>query len=152
MSQERHVCKSEVRISHIGKLRDFLLEHRKDYINAYRMTDAERDQIDQDAQIFMRTCSEAIQQLRTEAHKEIHSQQVKEHRTALLDFIQDYLKKGEEKITPNGGEEGQLHWLVAEVLHGLVRTGWQLPPSSQLRDHIYEPCKWRKHFACGLPK
>ncbi|XP_069351691.1 syntaxin-18 isoform X1 [Eulemur rufifrons] len=87
-------------ISHIGKLRDFLLEHRKDYINAYshivseygRMTDTERDQIDQDAQIFMRTCSEAIQQLRTEAHKEIHSQQVKEHRTAVLDFIEDYLK------------------------------------------------------------
>uniref|UniRef100_A0A2I3SD96 Syntaxin-18 n=1 Tax=Pan troglodytes TaxID=9598 RepID=A0A2I3SD96_PANTR len=73
-------------ISHTGKLRDFLLEHRKDYINAYshtmseygRMTDTERDQIDQDVQIFMRTCSEAIQQLRTEAHKEIHSQQVKE--------------------------------------------------------------------------
>ncbi|EAW82429.1 syntaxin 18, isoform CRA_c [Homo sapiens] len=88
-------------ISHIGKLRDFLLEHRKDYINAYshtmseygRMTDTERDQIDQDAQIFMRTCSEAIQQLRTEAHKEIHSQQVKEHRTAVLDFIEDYLKR-----------------------------------------------------------
>ncbi|XP_029419373.1 syntaxin-18 isoform X3 [Nannospalax galili] len=88
-------------ISHIGKLRDFLLEHRKDYINAYshvmseygRMTDAERDQIDQDAQIFMRTCSEAIQQLRTEAHKDIHSQQVKEHRTAVLDFIEDYLKR-----------------------------------------------------------
>ncbi|XP_062964173.1 syntaxin-18 isoform X1 [Cynocephalus volans] len=87
-------------VSHIGKLRDFLLEHRKDYINAYshimseygRMTDTERDQIDQDAQIFMRTCSEAIQQLRAEAHKEIHSQQVKEHRTAVLDFIEDYLK------------------------------------------------------------
>lgn len=31
-----------------------------------RMTDTERDQIDQDAQIFIRTCSEAIQQLRTE--------------------------------------------------------------------------------------
>ncbi|XP_060273653.1 syntaxin-18 isoform X7 [Ovis aries] len=88
-------------ISHIGKLRDFLLEHRKDYINAYshvmseygRMTDTERDQIDQDAQTFMRTCSEAIQQLRTQAHKEIHSQQVKEHRTAVLDFIEDYLKR-----------------------------------------------------------
>nr|XP_025854017.1 syntaxin-18 isoform X1 [Vulpes vulpes] len=87
-------------ISHIGKLRDFLLEHRKDYINAYshimseygRMTDTERDQIDQDAQTFMRTCSEAIQQLRTQAHKEIHSQQVKEHRSAVLDFIEDYLK------------------------------------------------------------
>ncbi|KAJ8780298.1 hypothetical protein J1605_011562 [Eschrichtius robustus] len=57
-----------------------------------RMTDTERDQIDQDAQTFMRTCSEAIQQLRTQAHKEIHSQQVKEHRSAVLDFIEDYLK------------------------------------------------------------
>ncbi|XP_043826196.1 syntaxin-18 [Dromiciops gliroides] len=58
-----------------------------------RMTDTERDQIDQDAQIFMRTCSEAIQQLRSEAHKEVHSQQVKEHRSAVLDFIEDYLKR-----------------------------------------------------------
>lgn len=88
-------------ISHIGKLRDFLLEHRKDYINAYshalseygKMTDSERDQIDQDAQTFMRTCSEAIQQLRAQAHREIHSQQVKEHRSAVLDFIEDYLKR-----------------------------------------------------------
>ncbi|ERE89833.1 syntaxin-18-like protein [Cricetulus griseus] len=70
-------------ISHIGKLRDFLLEHRKEYINAYshtmseygRMTDAERDQIDQDAQIFMRTCSEAIQQLRTEGVCKLYSEQ-----------------------------------------------------------------------------
>ncbi|XP_070362342.1 syntaxin-18 isoform X3 [Equus asinus] len=90
-----------MKISHIGKLRDFLLEHRKDYINAYshitseygKMTDTERDQIDQDAQTFMRTCSEAIQQLRAQAHKEIHSQQVKEHRSAVLDFIEDYLKR-----------------------------------------------------------
>lgn len=88
-------------ISHIGKLRDFLLEHRKDYINAHshilseygRMTDAERDQIDQDAQTFMRTCSEAIQQLRNQAHKETHSQQVREHRSAVLDFTQDYLRR-----------------------------------------------------------
>ncbi|XP_054437902.1 syntaxin-18 isoform X1 [Pteronotus mesoamericanus] len=88
-------------ISHIGKLRDFLLEHRKDYINAYshimsehgRMTDSERDQIDQDAQTFMRTCSEAIQQLRNQACKELHSQQVKEHRGAVVDFIEDYLKR-----------------------------------------------------------
>ncbi|KAL8207629.1 UNVERIFIED_CONTAM: hypothetical protein K2H54_060125 [Gekko kuhli] len=58
-----------------------------------RMTDTERDQIDQDAQIFMRTCAEAIQQLRTEAHKDIHSPQVKQHREAVLDFIEDYLKR-----------------------------------------------------------
>ncbi|XP_075608612.1 syntaxin-18 isoform X1 [Balearica regulorum gibbericeps] len=88
-------------ISHIGKLKDFLLQHRKDYINAYshimsdyvRMTDTERDQIDQDAQIFMRTCADAIHQLRTEAHKGVQSAQVKEHRTAVLDFIEDYLKR-----------------------------------------------------------
>ncbi|XP_030126600.1 syntaxin-18 isoform X1 [Taeniopygia guttata] len=88
-------------ISHIGKLKDFLLQHRKDYINAYshimseyvRMTDTERDQIDQDAQVFMRTCADAIHQLRTEAHKGVQSAQVKEHRTAVLDFIEDYLKR-----------------------------------------------------------
>nr|AAI06216.1 MGC130640 protein [Xenopus laevis] len=88
-------------IINIGKLKDFLLEHRKDYINACShvvseyscMTDTERDQIDQDAQIFMRTCSDAIQQLRTEAGKESHSLQIKEHRNAVLDFIEDYLKR-----------------------------------------------------------
>uniref|UniRef100_A0A8C3TBY9 Syntaxin-18 n=1 Tax=Chelydra serpentina TaxID=8475 RepID=A0A8C3TBY9_CHESE len=71
------------------------------YINAYshlmseyiRMTDTERDQIDQDAQIFMRTCADAIQQLRTEAHKNVQSPQVREHRAAVLDFIEDYLKR-----------------------------------------------------------
>nr|KAF6432503.1 syntaxin 18 [Rousettus aegyptiacus] len=70
-------------VSHIGKLRDFLLEHRKDYINAYshimseygRMTDTERDQIDQDAQTFMRTCSEAIQQLRGQGVCRLYSEQ-----------------------------------------------------------------------------
>ncbi|XP_077333920.1 syntaxin-18 [Lithobates pipiens] len=88
-------------INNIGKLKDFLLEHRKDYINACshvtskysRMTDTERDQIDQDAQIFMRTCSDAIQQLRTEANKDTVSSQVKEHRNAVLDLIRDYLKR-----------------------------------------------------------
>ncbi|XP_073466326.1 syntaxin-18 [Aquarana catesbeiana] len=88
-------------INNIGKLKDFLLEHRKDYINACshvtskysRMTDTERDQIDQDAQTFMRTCSDAIQQLRTEANKDTVSSQVKEHRNAVLDLIRDYLKR-----------------------------------------------------------
>ncbi|XP_061469407.1 syntaxin-18-like [Rhineura floridana] len=88
-------------VNNIGKLKYFLLQHRKYYINAYshvvseyvRMTDTERDQIDQDTQIFMRTCADAIQQLRTEAHKDIHSPQVKRHREAVLDFIGHYLKR-----------------------------------------------------------
>ncbi|XP_062874834.1 syntaxin-18 isoform X2 [Trichomycterus rosablanca] len=86
-------------ISNITKLKDFLLQHRKDYVNAgsllssdvSRMTDCERDQIDQDAQIFMRTCSDAIRQLRTE-EKSVISVQVKEHRGAVLDMIEVYLK------------------------------------------------------------
>lgn len=105
------------------------------------MTDNDRDQIDQDAQIFMRTCSEAIKQLRNEgvsfisvqqinlngnlnitylemliwscsycmlsksgsldckciivvisAEKQVMSAQIKEHRGAVLDLIETYLK------------------------------------------------------------
>ncbi|XP_077386395.1 syntaxin-18 isoform X1 [Festucalex cinctus] len=87
-------------IINITKLKDFLLQHRKDYVSAgslissdlSRMTDSERDQIDQDAQIFMRTCSEAIKQLRTEAEKQVTSAQIREHRGAILDLIEMYLK------------------------------------------------------------
>uniref|UniRef100_A0A3Q0SF77 Syntaxin-18 n=1 Tax=Amphilophus citrinellus TaxID=61819 RepID=A0A3Q0SF77_AMPCI len=87
-------------ITNITKLKDFLLQHRKDYVSAgslissdlSRMTDSERDQIDQDAQIFMRTCSEAIKQLRNEAEKQVTSAQIKEHRAAVLDLIEMYLK------------------------------------------------------------
>uniref|UniRef100_A0A7N6B9I5 Syntaxin-18 n=2 Tax=Anabas testudineus TaxID=64144 RepID=A0A7N6B9I5_ANATE len=87
-------------ITNITKLKDFLLQHRKDYVSAgslissdlTRMTDSERDQIDQDAQIFMRTCSEAIKQLRNEAEKRVTSAQIKEHRVAVLDLIEMYLK------------------------------------------------------------
>ncbi|XP_030419471.1 syntaxin-18 isoform X2 [Gopherus evgoodei] len=76
-------CRAREVITNIGKLKDFLLQHRKDYINAYshlmseyiRMTDTERDQIDQDAQIFMRTCADAIQQLRTEGVCKLYSEQ-----------------------------------------------------------------------------
>ncbi|XP_047439080.1 syntaxin-18 isoform X1 [Mugil cephalus] len=86
-------------ITNITKLKDFLLQHRKDYVSAgslissdlTRMTDTERDQIDQDAQIFMRTCSEAIKQLRNE-EKQVTSAQVKEHRGAVLDLTEMYLK------------------------------------------------------------
>ncbi|XP_030276403.1 syntaxin-18 [Sparus aurata] len=87
-------------ITNITKLKDFLLQHRKDYVSAgslissdlTRMTDNERDQIDQDAQIFMRTCSEAIKQLRNEAEKQVTSAQLKEHRGAVLDLIETYLR------------------------------------------------------------
>ncbi|XP_059371342.1 syntaxin-18 isoform X2 [Carassius carassius] len=87
-------------ISYISKLKDFLLQHRKDYVNAAgvmcsdvsRMTDSERDQIDQDAQIFMRTCADAIGQLRSDMGKQVVSAQVRDHRAAVLDLIEAYLR------------------------------------------------------------
>ncbi|XP_052010607.1 syntaxin-18 [Xyrauchen texanus] len=87
-------------ISNISKLKDFLLQHRKDYVNAgslmcsdvSRMTDSERDQIDQDAQIFMRTCADAISQLRSDTDRQVVTAQVKDHRAAVLDLIEVYLK------------------------------------------------------------
>ncbi|XP_058653403.1 syntaxin-18 [Onychostoma macrolepis] len=87
-------------ISNISKLKDFLLQHRKEYVNAggvmcsdvSRMTDSERDQIDQDAQIFMRTCADAIGQLRSDKGKQVVSAQVRDHRAAVLDLIEAYLK------------------------------------------------------------
>ncbi|KAL2077861.1 hypothetical protein ACEWY4_027365 [Coilia grayii] len=56
------------------------------------MTDTERDQIDQDAQIFMRTCSDAIKQLRIEGERQIVPLQIKEHHGAMLDLVEVYLK------------------------------------------------------------
>ncbi|KAI7801478.1 putative syntaxin-18 [Triplophysa rosa] len=93
-------CKAKEVISNISKLKDFLLQHRKDYVNAgsfmspdvSHMTDSERDQIDQDAQIFMRTCADAIGQLRSETDRQVVSAQVKDHRAAVLDLIEVYLK------------------------------------------------------------
>uniref|UniRef100_A0A8C2AUB1 Syntaxin 18 n=1 Tax=Cyprinus carpio TaxID=7962 RepID=A0A8C2AUB1_CYPCA len=78
-----------------------MLGSLKDYVNAggsvmcsdvSRMTDSERDQIDQDAQIFMRTCADAIGQLRSDMGKQVVSAQVKNHRAAVLDLIEAYLK------------------------------------------------------------
>ncbi|XP_022080569.1 syntaxin-18-like [Acanthaster planci] len=86
--------------NNISKLKDFLLQHRKDYINAAShlisdtsgMTDAERDQIDTDAQQFMRTCSETIRMFKEEVLKQTVSAQVRSHREAVFELLQDYLK------------------------------------------------------------
>ncbi|XP_033632737.1 syntaxin-18-like [Asterias rubens] len=84
----------------ISKLKDFLLEHRKDYINEAShlisdvggMSDAERDQIDTDAQEFMRTCSDTIRVFKNEVFKQTMVAQVKLHREAVFDLLQEYLK------------------------------------------------------------
>ncbi|XP_068709226.1 syntaxin-18-like isoform X2 [Montipora capricornis] len=82
----------------ITKLRDFLLEHQRDYISPFShlnlevssMTDSERDQIDQDAETYMRTCSVAINSLKALQQK--RSDQVMTHREAVLGMLGLYLK------------------------------------------------------------
>jgi syntaxin 18 len=100
-----HKTKSELSthatevVSTIRKLHDFLLEHRKDYLNTTghlggeqsKMTDRERDQIDADAELYIKTCAEAIRLLKSQAHSYKVLRQVKEHKEAVLDLIDRYL-------------------------------------------------------------
>jgi hypothetical protein len=59
------------------------------------MTDAERDQIDSDAQNIIKTCRETIGHFRQEAERQKVHPQVKEHRAVVIFLIDAYLK-GEE--------------------------------------------------------
>ncbi|XP_077870349.1 syntaxin-18-like isoform X2 [Saccoglossus kowalevskii] len=94
------VTKSKEVVNSITKLRDFLVEHRKAYINASshlslgvsRMTDSERDQIDTDAHIFMRTCAETIKAFKNDVENDTVLPQVREHRQAVIDMLDEYLK------------------------------------------------------------
>ncbi|CAH1797127.1 unnamed protein product [Owenia fusiformis] len=92
--------KSKEVINSITQLRDFLQTHRKDYINPSSyiksdksgMTDAERDQIDEDAQSFMKTCSAAIQSLKQSSNENNVSEQTRDHRQAVFKLMDNYLK------------------------------------------------------------
>jgi len=87
-------------LMNITKLRDFLLEHQKDYISPFShvnlevsgMTDKERDQIDTDAETYMKTCSFAINSLKGEVVQQKRSSQVVTHREAVLEMLGQYLK------------------------------------------------------------
>ncbi|KAL5016406.1 hypothetical protein ScPMuIL_005995 [Solemya velum] len=84
----------------ITKLRNFLLEHRKDYVNAgshlngenTKMTDTERDQIDSEAQAIIRSCQQTINLFKHEAHDQKVHPQTKEHRETVVKLIENYLK------------------------------------------------------------
>jgi syntaxin 18 len=86
-------------LGQITRLRDFLLEHRKAYLNfashlsdTPQMTNAERDKIDCGAQRIMNTCSHLIQDLKKVPQKLEGSPQLLEHRHSVLDLIESYLK------------------------------------------------------------
>ncbi|CAB3387694.1 Hypothetical predicted protein [Cloeon dipterum] len=86
-------------VNNISRLRDFLLEHRKAYLNfgghlpdLPQMSDAERDKIDAGAQMIMNTCLQLIQDFKKNAGKMEDSLQITEHRSLVLDMIELYLK------------------------------------------------------------
>ena len=74
------------------------------------MTDAERDQIDNDAQAIIKTCRETINRFRGEAQKQKVHPQVKEHRAIVIFLIDAYLKGMTEVLTPFEGSH--VHRLV----------------------------------------
>ncbi|XP_060581906.1 syntaxin-18-like [Ruditapes philippinarum] len=87
-------------VSTITKLKDFLLEHRKDYVNAgshltgeaSRMTDREREHIDTEAQNIIKKCQDSLNTVKKNAEGERVHPQVKEHRETVLTLINNYLK------------------------------------------------------------
>lgn len=93
--------KAQTVVAQISKLREFLLENRKAYLNfsnylssSQRMTDAERDEIDVGGQRIMSTCSQLVKDLRREiaSSTEDLSRQNVEHREIMLLLIENYLK------------------------------------------------------------
>ncbi|KAM7497342.1 hypothetical protein LguiA_021756 [Lonicera macranthoides] len=49
----------------IGELEQFLMKHRKDYIDPHRTTEQERDSIEHEVTVFIKACKEQIDILRT---------------------------------------------------------------------------------------
>ncbi|BFZ01314.1 hypothetical protein BsWGS_04353 [Bradybaena similaris] len=84
----------------ITKLRDFLLENRKEYVNSgsllpnsgSSMSEADRDQIDAYAQGIIKSCKETIIMFRVETDRQKTHPQVKEHRNAVMILLESYLK------------------------------------------------------------
>lgn len=90
--------KSKEVVQSISKLKDFLMEHRKAYVSTgshlsaetSTMTDSERDQIDEEAEKVIHMCQTSVALIKN-LNGSQHSQ-VKEHRTAVIRLIEDYLK------------------------------------------------------------
>lgn len=91
--------KSHAVITQIAKLKKFLLQNRSSYLDftghlvgKNRMTDEERDEIDNGAQEIISTCSQLIKELRREIANTEVSRQNQEHREIMLYLIEEYLK------------------------------------------------------------
>lgn len=91
--------KSRDVVTQVTKLRDFLLDNRKAYLNfanhlatQVQMSEGERDQIDSGAQKIMTTCSHLIKDLERELSGFDGPRQELEHREVVLLLIEEYLR------------------------------------------------------------
>ncbi|KAG7207763.1 hypothetical protein KM043_009373 [Ampulex compressa] len=98
-SKSAFYIKADAVVSQISKLREFLLENRKAYLNFSNylsntpsLSDIDRDEIDAGAQKIMSASSQLIKELRRELATSDVSQQNMEHREIMLILIEDYLK------------------------------------------------------------
>lgn len=86
-------------LNQISRLRDFLLEHRKAYLNFSshlstlpKMSDYERDKIDNGAQRIMKTCSHVITEFKRDSGLHEGPAQLVEHQDSIIDLLESYLK------------------------------------------------------------
>ncbi|CAN7999581.1 unnamed protein product [Ixodes pacificus] len=84
--------------SNISKMKNFLREHRNDYINAThlmydtsRMTENERDRIDKEAQQFVFQCRELLKNLRREVRNQSLTAQQLDHHEGVLFLLEGHL-------------------------------------------------------------
>lgn len=84
--------------SNISKMKNFLREHRNDYINAThlmyntsRMTENERDRIDKEAQQFVFQCRELLKNLRKEVRNQSLTPQQLEHHEGVIFLLESHL-------------------------------------------------------------
>ncbi|KAG0499714.1 hypothetical protein HPP92_004405 [Vanilla planifolia] len=54
----------------INELEHFILKHRKDYLDSYRITEQERDNIEHEISVFVKACKEQIDFLKNRIHDE----------------------------------------------------------------------------------
>ncbi|GAB1603888.1 syntaxin-18-like [Argonauta hians] len=85
--------------TNITKLRSFLMQHRKNYVNAggyllsdTHMEDSDRNQIDQDCERVIKTCQDTIKHFKQEVSAQKVSPQVRQHCDGVVSLLEAYLK------------------------------------------------------------
>ncbi|KZC14793.1 PREDICTED: syntaxin-18 [Dufourea novaeangliae] len=122
-------------VVHISKLREFLLENRKAYLNFSNylsyvpsMTDSNRDEIDVEAQKIMTKCAYLIKELRREVADFVVSPQNLEHREIMLLLIEDYLKS----VCKIYSEQKAMRVKRAMEIRKIAKLELQVKPVKQL--------------------